>query len=734
MNRNLSLLCAALATGACFQVQAADFPELLNTHTEADPANNGRPPVSAAEAAAQMTLPPGFKVSVFASEPDVHNALAMNWDTQGRLWVVENYTMERDSFSPDFHDRILIFEGGDGQGRFTSRKVFTDQLQNVMGVAVGYGGVWVIANPTLLFIPDRNADGVPDGPPQVVLDGFRPTGGNKHTSVNGVQFGIDGWLYGRIGHSYRDQVAPPGTPANERFMMQGAIWRYHPIKKIYEWVSNGVVNPWGQDWDKYGEHFFDTTIVAGSLWYAIPGAHYHSSSADINPKAYEVMITMSDHSNREVGGGHAAVGFFIYQGDNWPAEYRDRFYNLNLFGHQMNVTTVERNGSGFIAHRVGDILQMPDPWYRGIDLKYGPDGGVFISDWTDTGDYHNRGGENRNSGRIYKITYGDAKPSGIGNLRNMNVAQLVALNTHANEHWRRFARQELIDRSVDGRGIGNAKELLRAQFDSQSNIPLKLRSLWTLWSIGGADDAFLQALLRSPDEHLRVWGIRLLTEFWPKDDIQSNRPSVAVAGGPDVVPSPALMAELNRMAAQDSSSLVRLVLSSTLQRLPVNLRTSLAAGLVTHKEDATDPNIPLMVWYGLIPVANTQPETLAALAGKTELRSTRKYIARRLAEDMDTKPGPINDILATAITKDEAFQSDIVDGITQALNGVAKANTPPAWDAFAKKVGGTAVLVEPAAPAAAPAPARGGGRGGGARGGGARGAAPAETGAPPAGN
>ena len=201
-----------------------------------------------------------------------------------------------------------------------------------------------------------------------------------------------------------------------------------------------------------------------------------------------------------------------------------------------------------------------------------------------------------------------------------------------------------------------------------------------------------------------------------------------------MIPSPALMAELNRMATQDSSSLVRLTLSSTLQRLPVNLRPSLAAGLVTHKEDATDPNIPLMVWYGLIPVANTQPEALAALVSKAELRSTRKYIARRLAEDMDTNPGPINEIIATAMNKDEAFQSDIVDGITQALAGATKANTPAAWDAFAKKVGGTSVLVEPNAPApAAPAGGRGGAGGGGGRGGARGGAAAAPAGQAPAG-
>ena len=141
---------------------------------------------------------------------------------------------------------------------------------------------------------------------------------------------------------------------------------------------------------------------------------------------------------------------------------------------------------------------MPDPWYRGIDISYGPDGGVFISDWTDTGDYHNRTGENRLSGRIYKITYGDAKPSAGSDMTRLSVEQLVALNTHANEWFPRQARVEFSYRLVDGRGIGNAKQLLRDQFARETDVTRKLRALWTLYTIGGTDEAFLLPLLKSP--------------------------------------------------------------------------------------------------------------------------------------------------------------------------------------------------------------------------------------------
>ena len=340
--------------------------------------------------------------------------------------------------------------------------------------------------------------------------------------------------------------------------------------------------------------------------------------------------------------GHSVVGMMIYQGDNWPASYRDRAYLLSLFGHRTNVETLERSGSGFVARRAPepDIFDMPDPWYRGIDISYGPDGGVFISDWTDTGDYHNRTGENRLSGRIYKITYGDARASSGSDMTRLSVEQLVALNTHANEWFPRQARVEFSNRLVDGRGVGNAKQLLREQFNRESDVTRKLRALWTLYTIGGTDEAFLLPLLKSSDEHLRVWGIRILSEHWPIDALLTRdeaapgatriwtqqRPAAAV-GGTEVTVSPAVIAELTRMAATDPSSLVRLVLASTMQRMPFSQRLAVASGLVTHKEDATDKNIPLMVWYALIPIAETNPSALASIAAKSELRATSKYVA-----------------------------------------------------------------------------------------------------------
>src|SRR6266446_10140415 len=134
MNKTLLLLLASLTLA----LRASEFPKPYNS----EPEKSSRMPP--AEAATKMRLPPGFKATVFAAEPDVQNPIAMAWDARGRLWVAENYTYAERSkkFDLNLRDRILIFEDKDGDGRFDTRKVFTDELQMLTSIEVGHGGVW----------------------------------------------------------------------------------------------------------------------------------------------------------------------------------------------------------------------------------------------------------------------------------------------------------------------------------------------------------------------------------------------------------------------------------------------------------------------------------------------------------------------------------------------------------------------------------------------------------------
>ncbi|WP_406695559.1 PVC-type heme-binding CxxCH protein [Singulisphaera sp. Ch08] len=583
MKRSLSFatLLVVIAAGTAI---ADDFPALRNT--EPDPGSA----MTASQSAASFRVPPGFRVNVFASEPEVQNPIAMAWDARGRIWIAENYTYaERTQrFDLGLRDRVIILEDTDGDGRSDQRKVFTDNVQMLTSVELGQGGVWLLCPPQLLFIPDRNGDDVPDAAAEVVLDGFTVPAENYHNFANGLRWGPDGWLYGRCGASSPGRLGTPGTADPERIPMNGGLWRYHPTQKRVEALTHGTTNPWGHDWNEFGEAFFVNT-VNGHLWHAVAGSHFvRPHTIDPNPRTYALIDQHADHwhwdhskdwsDSRKVtgehdrrGGGHAHSGAMIYLGDQWPEADRGKLFTLNFHGRRVNVERLDRSGSGYVGRHEPDRLFAADTWFRGIDLGYGPDGGVFVLDWSDTGECHDSTGVHRTSGRIYKITRGEPKRAVVGDLAKSDERSLADLHRHSNEWFVRMARRQLADRSMSGDRLDQAREALRTMLVDDPDPVRKLRALWSLYAMGVADEELLRKLLGHEHEAIRAWAIRLLTDRMPLDTVTSQRIGPAVA-----VPEGGLV-EFVRMAKEDRSGLVRLVLASTLQRLPIAQRAELAA-------------------------------------------------------------------------------------------------------------------------------------------------------------
>ncbi|MBE2282326.1 MAG: c-type cytochrome [Prosthecobacter sp.] len=440
---------------------AADFPAIYDTEKGA--------PMSAEEAAATMELPPGFKCLVFAAEPDVRQPIAMAWDAKGRLWVAENYTYAENPIRWDtkLRDRVIILEDKDGDGKHDGRKVFWEGGSYLTSVETGYGGAWVLHNGTLSFIADKNGDDTPDGEPEVLLDGFNvKTIG--HNIVNGLRWGPDGWLYGRHGITDTSAVGAPGTPLEKRVKINCGIWRYHPTRKVFEVVCHGGTNSWGHDWNAEGELFWINTVI-GHLWHGIPGAYYRRMfGTHLNPHVYEVIEQTADHFHWDagaetwsdirklgvtgktdsLGGGHAHVGMLIYQGGLWPEKYHGAVLTCNLHGNRINMDTLHREGCGYVGKHAPDFMKAKDKWFRGIDLLTGPDGNVFVADWSDSGECHDNDGVHRSSGRIYKIVYGEPKKAEPINVAAMKDEELDALVLRSNNWWSRMAIQQQSERGT----------------------------------------------------------------------------------------------------------------------------------------------------------------------------------------------------------------------------------------------------------------------------------------------
>jgi putative membrane-bound dehydrogenase-like protein len=615
--RSVLIACACLLANARPSVAA-------DGSTPAPAAGAAVPP---AEAPRRMVLPEGFQATLFAGEPDVVQPIAFTTDDRGRLWVVEG--MSYPKWHPEGEggsDRVVILEDTDNDGRFDSRKVFWDKGTNLSGIELGFGGVYLCAAPYLQFIPDADGDDRPDtDKPQVLLDGWN-TEEAGHNVFNGLTWGPDGWLYGMNGIQSYSIVGTPETPENQRTHIDCGVWRYHPVTKTFEVVAWGTTNPWGLDFDDYGQMFI-TNCVIEHLWHVIPGAHFKRMyGQDINPHVYKPMQSCSDHlhwgggewqesrggvgKHGEAGGGHAHVGAMVYLGDNWPDAYRNGLFTVNLHGTRVNHDVLSRAGSGYVAKHGKDFLFANDAWFRGLELQYGPDGGVYMTDWSDTGECHDFDDVRRESGRIFKITYGQPKSATV-DVAKLGDEQLVELQLHKNDWQVRHARRVLQERAAAGKlGAGTHAALGKILAD-HPDVTRKLRALWALYVTGGLDDARLTALLDHPDENVRAWAVRLQVEDRKVPD--------------------AALEKFKQLAAADASAFVRLHLASGLQRMPYEQRWAVAEALGSHAEDANDPNLPLMIWYAVEPLVPANKPRAAALMAKVKIPLLREHVARRLA-------------------------------------------------------------------------------------------------------
>lgn len=673
MTRIIAVGLAVSIVGA-MAARAAEQTPPGDTQAETIPLRTPR------EALASIKLPEGFTATLFAAEPVVSQPIGIATDARGRLWVAENYSYAESAtgFDNSARDRIVILEDADHNGEAESAKVFWDRGRRLTSVEPGFGGVWALSPPQLLFIPDRNGDDVPDGEPEVVLDGFNDAE-VRHNIANGLRWGPDGWLYGRQGILVTSLVGRPGTPPAERTPTSCSIWRYHPTRKLYEVVCRGTTNSWGMDWDQHGEAFFINTVI-GHLWHAVPGAHFRRMyGEDDNPHVYQLIEQTADHfhwdtaeawhdirqigvspTTDQAGGGHAHSGLLIYQGENWPDRYRGTLFTINFHGRRLNNDTLARQGAGYVAHHAADFLTTTDPWFRGIDLITGADGGVYLADWSDIGECHDNDGIHRSSGRLYKISYGRPSRPEIADVGALDDASLVELQFQPNEWLVRQARRVLQERAARGEISATLHAALRKHVDTAADPTHRLRALWCLYVTGGVADEWLLAQLDQPDEHLRAWVVRILA------DGQS--------------PAPAAVRALTNRAAHEPSGLVMVYMASALQRMGLAGRWELGAALAQRSDLAADPVFPLMLWYGLEPAVPEDPQRAVALAAASRIPLLTQFIARRLTENLRAVPQPVDALVKWSSEPGTADRTiAILQGMSTALRGWRQAPLPASW-------------------------------------------------------
>ncbi|MEI8020158.1 MAG: PVC-type heme-binding CxxCH protein, partial [Schlesneria sp.] len=536
------------------------------------------------EAVKRMTVADGFEVQVVASEPLVRQPVCIEFDDRGRLWVIQylqypnpaelkRVQVDRYSrtkydripdpppFGPKGADKITILSDSDSDGRMDQSHDFAQGLNLATGLAFGHGGVFVLNVPYLLFYPDRNRDDVPDGDPEVLLTGFGMD--DAHSVANSLTWGPDGWLYGCQGSTV--------TASIRGIEFQQGIWRYHPVSHEFELFCEGGGNSWGLDFNRTGELFYSTNYGGHVLLHGVQGSYLVKSFAKHgalhNPHAYG-FFDHAPHHNFQ--GGHVTVGGIVYQGDSFPASFRDAYIAGDLLGHGVYWHQITRRESTVKTAHGGQFIAANDTWFAPTDVTMGPEGAVYVSDWNDARTAHPDPDADwdRSNGRIYRIAAKGTQPASAIDFTKLTTDELLKLHRHRSQWYVRRARMELARRH-------DAKTALLDLLKDTDEI-IALEGLWSLAAIGEFDEMLGDTLLSSAHPAIRSWTVRLL--------------------GDTRRVSPEMAHRLDKFAEREPVVDVRRQLASTAARLPAQQAMPIINANINRDIDRDDPYIPLLWW------------------------------------------------------------------------------------------------------------------------------------------
>lgn len=527
----------------------AGFAEARELEGVYQPAAGPCPTVD--EQIAKATLPDGYALRCFASEPMVINPVAMTWDHRGRLWVVELYEYPSGAKSPNEYsktatdekfrpvvktdassprDRVIVLEDTDNDGKADKRTVFVDGLNLATGILCGHGGVFVGQAPNLVFFRDTDGDDKADEY-KTVLTGFGLE--DRHELLNGFTWGPDGNMYFTHGVFTHSKVRRPEEPDDRGFTLNAGIYRVEfdtleivivtdppdsnpwtlPSVARHEVFADGTSNPWGCDYDAQGNWFVEACVI-DHLFHMAPGGLYsRQGGAPENPYAYELLssIVPKDHP-RHFRAAYA--GIQVYQGGAYPADTHGHLFFGNIHDNSIHQERVEPVGATFKAHIVRDFLRANNGWFRPVSVQTGPDGFLWVMDWSDKYPCYqnaqaNPAGVDREKGRIWRIVV-EGQDKGSRSIKELDLkklalGELMAHLKSPNNWLGRAAALEFSARKMDEASFHDARRRLLAE---ESPTPAEIDAAASLIRFAGIDE-----LANSPIPYRRKTAARLIGEW-----------------------------------------------------------------------------------------------------------------------------------------------------------------------------------------------------------------------------
>ncbi|NND08189.1 MAG: dehydrogenase [Saprospiraceae bacterium] len=481
----------------------------IPNYEQRDPPLKYQLPLSPDQSAKLMQVPPGFKLELFASEPDIINPIAMNWDEKGRLWVIETIdypnTVRAERTAGD--DCIKILEDTDGDGRSDKVTVFARDLNIPTSLTFIHGGVLVSQAPQFLFLKDTDGDDQADVR-EVVIDGWGTF--DTHAGPSNLQYGIDNKIYGVVGYA-----GFQGSIFGVDHTFRQGIYRIDLDDRRFEFLANTSNNTWGLGITEENALFASTANNTHSVFMGIPkrylidikGIHTEGSKK-IDGHYHMQPITQHVRQVDVFGGFTAAAGHHFYTARIFPESYWNRTaFVCEPTGGLVHIAKIDKVGAGYREVDGGNLFASADEWVSPVEAKVGPDGAVWIADWYNFIVQHNptprvdRGGydalngmgnayinplRDKSRGRIWRVMPRDVTVGKKKNLDINDVDDLIASLSDDNLFWRLTAQRLLVERGK----VDVVEHLLKLVKDFTADEmglnPSSLHAIWTLQGLGAA--------------------------------------------------------------------------------------------------------------------------------------------------------------------------------------------------------------------------------------------------------
>jgi mono/diheme cytochrome c family protein len=669
----LGLVAAAFATTSAVQSRrpaAQSWPPALQQVSEESPA------LSPDAEMKTFFLPPGYHAELVASEPMVEDPVLIDWDANGRMWVIEMLGYMQDLPATNErapNGRISVLEDTNRDGKMDKKTVFLDGLVLPRALKVLDKGVLVGEPPHLWLARDTNGDLKADNK-ELVCDCFGTELGNVEHNENSLMWAMDNWMHTSEGDTY---------------------FRFKDGKmETRKTLSRGQ---WGATQDDFGRVYRNSNssalhidLISTPYFLRNPNLLRTRGSYEFMGDPDELNATFPARPNKGVNRGYVTGQLradgtlatytgvnspMVYRGDRLPAELSGNLFIAEPTGNLVSRIIVTDDGKsirGRKAYANAEFLTSTDERFRPVYLSSAPDGTIYVVDIyhgiiqqkgfiTEYLRDHIVGHKLEapiHMGRIWRIVHDTTRRDGPPALASESATQLVGRLSHPNGWWRDTAQQLLIQRG-DRTIVPALKKLAASAADPRT----RLHALWTLDGLDSLEPAIVISALDDKSRDVRANAVRMSERFLAEPNAQVQA---------------AVMKHVD-----DADWWMREQMAASLGTLPVGLReTALTSLIERHGDDA------VLLDAALSGLRGTEAAVLANLLKATEATPTRETAITMLT--------------ATLV---RGAQDSAVQTVLEQVAETAR----PAWQRAAMMRGAEVALLSTAAPGT---PAGRGGRGG----------------------